>query len=126
MIKVIYMLFAIGLIMTAASANDSFIVTSLKDAKMLSESTKKPILLIFGADYCKYCNELKSDLFASPLKELTDNYIICYVDVDKEPNIKSYSVTMIPDSRVIKNNREIAKIKGYSSNNYVRWIKNVK
>ena len=72
MIKIIYVLFAIGSMLTIASANDSFIVTSIKDAKTLSESTNKSILLIFGADYCKYCNQLKSDLFVSPLKELTD------------------------------------------------------
>jgi thioredoxin-related protein len=124
MIKIIYVLFAIGSMLTIASANDSFVVTSIKDAKILSESTNKSILLIFGADYCRYCNQLKSDLFVSPLKELTDRYIICYVDLEKNPEMKSeYNVSMIPDSRILKNDNQISKIKGYSPKSYQDWIK---
>jgi thioredoxin-like negative regulator of GroEL len=129
MIKIIYMLFiiAIGSMLTVASANDSFMVTSIKDAKILSESTNRSILLIFGADYCKYCNQLKSDLFISPLKELTDRYIICCIDLEKKPKMKSeYNVSTIPDSRILKNNNQISKIKGYSPKSYQNWIKSNK
>lgn len=119
------MLFALSLIMTAASANDSFILTSFKDAKFLSESTGKPIILIFGTNNCRFCTKLKSDLFSEPLKSATDKYIICYLDLDDNPELKQeYKVSIIPDSRILKNNKQTSKIKGYSPENYYNWLKN--
>ena len=112
--------------MTVASANNSFILTSLKDAEFLSESTGKPILLIFGTKSCKFCTELKSDLFSEPLKSATDKYIICYLDLDENQELKDkYNIGLIPDSMVIKNGKEISRLKGYTSKNYERWIKNL-
>jgi thioredoxin-related protein len=121
------MLFALGLMLAVASANDSFVLTSFKDAKFLSESTEKPILLIFGTNSCKFCTELKSAIFVEPLKSATDKYIICYLDLDENPELKQeYDISIIPDSRIIKNNKQISGIKGYTASNYLKWLNNVK
>lgn len=127
MIKIIYLLFAVGLLMTIASANDSFIVTSLKDAQELAYATDKKILLIFGTEGCPYCVKLKNELFTEPLKAAIDPYIVCYLDLDKNKELKQeYNIGMIPDSRILKNNREISRLKGYSKDRYVDWLNNVK
>lgn len=127
MIKIIYMLFALGLIMTAVSANDGFILHSLDEAKRLAISTKKPMLLIFGAEACKFCKILQNDLLSDPLKSLTNEYIICYLDINHDPNLRTkYRISMVPDSRVVLNDQEISMIKGYSKETYINWLKKVK
>ena len=123
----IYLLFFIAISITVASANDNFILNSIEETKRLSKLTNKPALIIFGADYCKFCTELKSAIFVEPLKSATDKYIICYLDLDENPELKQeYDISIIPDSRIIKNNKQISGIKGYTASNYLKWLNNVK
>ncbi len=125
MVKIIYLIFIIGVLLTAASANDGFIVDSIDVAHRLSKETGKPALIIFGADYCKFCNSLKQDILDNKLSPKIDRYIICYADIKENPDIKErYDVSMIPDSRIFVENKEISKIKGYSKNNYIKWLNN--
>jgi thioredoxin-related protein len=127
--KTIKNLLASLLILILFSANtfsDGFVLNSLIEAQTISEATKKPILLIFGADSCRFCSLLKNDL-DSTLKKDIDNFIVCYLDLKIDPALKEkYNVTLIPDSRIIQDDKTISIIKGYKTQDYKQWLKNVK
>jgi thioredoxin-related protein len=121
----IYLLFFIAILVTFASANDSFILDSIEETKRLSKLTNKPALIIFGADYCKFCNSLKEDILNNELSPIVDNYIICYIDIKSSPELKiEYNISMIPDSRILLNNQELSSKKGYSKESYKLWLEN--
>lgn len=102
---------------------EGFVLESLDEAMKLSQETKKPLLVVFGADYCVWCEKLKSDLKKGLLPE-TDDYIVCYIDLEKHPKyIKEYKIGNIPDSRIIKAETE-AKLIGYNRTEYRKWLKN--
>lgn len=124
LLSIVYGLFlSCGLVL----ASDNFILNSLDDAIRLSETTQQPVLLIFGSENCKFCNRLKDDLINSELKNYTDRYIICYIDVDDNITLRDkYEVRTIPDTRIIKNKVQITKIVGYNKQTYKDKIKNVK
>ena len=108
-------------------ANDNFILNSLDEATNISEKTQQPILLIFGGDNCRFCTRLKNDLVNSELKNYTDRYIVCYIDIDNNITLKNkYEVSSIPDTRIIKDKVQVAKIIGYNKQTYKDKIKNVK
>lgn len=99
------------------------IVSNLSDAVALSEDTQMPLLLVFGADWCQHCNNLKRDLNSPEFAGSLDNYIICYINIDKNPDLKKeYRVRTLPDSRIIRNKIEQSIIVGYERNKYKKWI----
>jgi thioredoxin-related protein len=125
MVKIIYLLFILSTILTVASANDSFILTSVEEANQLSKETNRPALIIFGSDYCRFCESLKNDILSSKLTPHTDKYIVCYIDIKKNLEIKNqYNISTIPDSRIFINEKQKKKIIGYSKENYIKWLSN--
>ena len=123
--KIMYLMFIVCILLTALSANDGFILDSIDAAHRLSRQTGKPTLVIFGADYCKFCNALKQDILDNNLSPNIDRYIICYVDIKQNPELKErYGVSKIPDSRIFIENEEVSKMAGYFKNNYIKWLDN--
>lgn len=126
--NIIKLLLSIILLSSTIGAEKSpVIVHSLEDAIALSESSKKDILLVFSADWCKNCIRLK-DQFLYTNDQSLENIIICIVDFDKQSDIiKEYKVKKIPDSRVIRNNIEISQIVGFTNkDNYKQWLQNAR
>lgn len=106
---------------------NEFILSSFPEAQQLSKKTQQPILAIFGSDNCMFCKTLISDIRSNKLSPEIDNYIICYVDVSKDKKYKSeYNINMVPDSRIILNNKQMSKNLGYTKEEYKNWIKNAK
>jgi thioredoxin-related protein len=106
---------------------NGFVLESLEEAKTLSKSTKQPILVIFGSENCSFCTKLMADIDNGQLTDYLDPYIICYVDLKKNEGYKDkYKVNMIPDSRIISNDKETSKATGYNKNEYIQWLKNAK
>jgi thioredoxin-related protein len=106
---------------------NGFVLESLEEAKALSKSTKQSILVIFGSDNCSFCTKLMADIDNGQLTDHLDPYIICYVDLKKNEVYKDkYKVNMIPDSRIISNDKETSKATGYNKNEYIQWLKNAK
>ena len=82
---------------------EGFIIDSLQEAQKISESTNKPILVIFGTESCTYCGYLKRDILHNKLPE-TDEYIICSIDIDKNENLqKEYKIDVSPQSYIQEN-----------------------
>lgn len=123
--KIIYLIFFLSVLLTVASANEKFLLSSLDEAHNLSKQTKKPILLIFGGDYCVHCGRLKHDLLSKEFETTVDKYIVCYIDIQNNSNLKNkYEVSTVPDSRIIKDNNTVSTIIGYSKNAYQKWLNN--
>lgn len=127
MLKFFYSIILLLFLLTSSYANDSFILNNLDEAKKISQTTNKPVLVIFGADYCKFCDQLKKDILDFQLSPAIDKYIVCYLDVGKNKNLKKkHNIGVIPDSRIIMNNKEKSSNKGYVKNSYINWINSVK
>ena len=125
--KIIYLVLAFVLTINTALSRDGFILDSLSEARLLSKRTNRPVLLIFGAEYCTYCSPLKSDILSHKLSPEADNYIVCYIDIKNMPNTKDeYGVSIIPDSRIYLDDMEVSSLKGYGIKKYRSWLQNVK
>jgi thioredoxin-related protein len=125
MVKIIYSIFSILALSTVAFGADGFILDSIEEANKLSKATNKPMLIIFGADYCKFCSLLKEDILNHEFSPAVDQYIICYIDIKNNPDVKhKYGVSTIPDSRIFTDTKEINRIRGYSKDTYKKWLLN--
>jgi thiol-disulfide isomerase/thioredoxin len=114
------------LLFSATGFSDTFVLNSLTEAKNLSKKMNKPILLIFGMDSCNFCISLKKDL-NSVLKKDVDNFIVCYLDVKSNQDLKKeYDINLIPDSRIILDEKTSSIIKGYRTKDYKEWLQNAK
>lgn len=109
-----------------AYGENAYFVDNLPDAISLSEDTHKPVLLIFSAKWCKFCRILKEDLQEQKAVQTLDNYIVCVIDTDKNKDLsKEYRVKNMPDSRILKDKKEISQKIGYEDlDKYLVWINN--
>lgn len=86
--------------------------------KAISYSDKN-VLLIFGADWCKYCNVLKGELKDMNL----DGYVICLIDVEKNKDTQSANgVSLLPTSLIVNNGKEKSRMTGYFKKTYQEWV----
>lgn len=115
----------IFLINDLAIANSPVIVENLLDAIALSESSDNDILVIFTADWCKYCQVMKKDLDDLNKEPELDNIIICYVNIDANSELKQeYKVSTIPDYMILRNKIEIKRARGYNGKSrFLQWLK---
>lgn len=111
-----------------AYGENTYFAHSLEDAVALSESTGKPLLVIFSADWCKYCQVLKQELTDNDMQSALDEYLICIVDVDERKDLKDeYKVQTLPDSRLLMKLKERSSFIGYSGKKkYLAWIRNAR
>jgi thioredoxin-related protein len=115
----------LGLVISSSSLAEGFIIESLPEAQKLAEKTNRPILVIFGAEYCTYCHKLKRDILLGGIPE-SDKYIVCYIDIEKDEEIKKkYRIKTIPESRIFDKDKEKGKIIGYMPKRYREWLKSI-
>lgn len=107
-------------------ADPSIFVSNYNDAQLLSQKINRPILLIFRADWCNHCDEMKEDLSLN--LSVLDNTIVCYIDYDKNKQlIKNYKIKSVPTIVVLKDNKEISRKVGYKNIiDLTQWLENVK
>lgn len=102
------------------------IVDDLQVAQSLSESTGQPLILIFGAKSCAFCELLKKDIDDGYFLMQLDGTIVCYVDVTRRQDlIDKYKIKSLPDTRYIVNGDQRAYIVGYDRKKYEKWLSNV-
>lgn len=108
-----------------AYAKPPVFMNNYESAKRVSNDLGMDILLVFSADWCKYCKMLKKDLSSSVSKDELQDLIICTIDVDKNPKMKrEYRVSSIPDSVFLSKNKIKSRRKGYNDlGNYLKWLK---
>ena len=105
------------------SAEPPVYMSSLVDSVALSETSDKEILVVFTADWCKYCSIMKQDISKAP--KVVNDKIVCYVDYDTNNDlVKEYKVKLIPDYFILKNRMEIRRKVGYTTwANFIQWIR---
>jgi thioredoxin 1 len=121
--KILYsIIFFIITLSNTGLCNSFYINDSLEDAVLIAQDTQQPILVVFTADWCKFCNIMKKDIDQN-IKDF-DTYIICYVNTEKRSDLtKEYQVKTIPDYFVLKNNIESKRKVGYSNyHNFTDWL----
>ena len=105
------------------SAEPPVYMSSLVDSVALSETSDKEILVVFTADWCRYCSIMKQDISKAP--KVVNDKIVCYVDYDTNNDlVKEYKVKLIPDYFILKNRMEIRRKVGYTTwANFIQWIR---
>lgn len=102
------------------------LVTDIQVAQSLSESTGQPLVLIFGAKSCMFCESLKKDISDGYFLMQLDGTIVCYVDVARRQDlIDKYKIKSLPDTRYIVNGDQRAYMVGYDRKKYEKWLSNV-
>jgi thioredoxin 1 len=103
-------------------------VNDMLDAIALSENNNKDILVIFTADWCKYCQIMKKDIEQD--QKIVSDKIVCYIDIDNHNNkdiIKQYKVKTIPDYCILRKRIEIKRTRGYTTKDkFIKWIQDDK
>lgn len=105
------------------SAEPPVYMSSLVDSVALSEKSDKEILVVFTADWCKYCSIMKQDISKAP--KIVEDKIVCYVDYDTNNDlVKEYKVKLIPDYFILKKRIEMKRTVGYTNwGNFMMWLK---
>lgn len=120
-LKTLALLIFISIIPNNSFCKEPVIINDLIVATQQSEETNTKLLLVFTADWCKYCVYLKDDLMEN-MDMVNEKYTVCFVDYDTNPDlVRKYNVTKIPVSLIVPD-----KIKrtGYSRdfNNYRNFL----
>jgi thioredoxin-related protein len=90
-------------------------------AKELSVTYDKKLVLVFGADWCPYCKDLKRDV-----KEIKgfSKYIVCFIDTDKNKEmVQKNKIRSLPTSIVFDTkDNELGRKTGYKKQDYENWL----
>jgi thioredoxin-related protein len=116
----ILFLFAILMAASASAQEITSGVSYVQTYEQAMEIENKKVLVIFGADWCLYCQKLKGDLDLLNL----DDYVVCMVDADERADLKGkHSFKMLPSSLILLNRKEISRKSGYTKQDYMGWLK---
>ena len=129
--KILFLFCALSFLAPTQSFSQEKIITvslnspdyeeSLKIAK---ESNKKVFLLFYG-EFCGPCNSIKEELMKPEVLQVLDEYVVCYVDLVKEKDLrKKYGVKSVPTFFIIDQNEKIIKKEsGYKDAKYMmNWL----
>lgn len=86
-------------------------------AHQQSVQSGKPMLLVFGADWCVFCKKLERTTLAEPemVQYINGNFVPVHIDVDKEKKVASIlDVKSLPCTIVLSPNADIlGRIEGF-------------
>ncbi len=105
-------------------ANGVIVYDNIDAAKQEAKDTDSKLVIVFSADWCKYCTILKSDL-QNKLMEINKT-VICIVDYDSNKDlVDQFKVKTIPDSLIIEDNTVVRRKVGYPGfQAYKKWLDN--
>ncbi|MCA8997676.1 MAG: thioredoxin family protein [Planctomycetaceae bacterium] len=96
----------------------------LPTAHKLALTQNKPILVVFGADWCFYCKKLEKETLSKPdvSKYINETFIPVHLDADKEKKVvKTLKIKGLPCSVVLTPDAKmIGKITGYKQESAYR------
>lgn len=101
---------------TFVSSNENFVrINDISLAEENAKANNKTLLLIFTADWCKYCVPLKQQVQLN-IDTVNKKFVVCYVDFDKNKDLaKKYNIRSLPSSVFVKDNGERRTIMGFSN-----------
>lgn len=108
-------------------AEDGVFIDDPERAFVFAKDHKKDVLLVFTADWCKYCKIMQDDI-RGDLK-VVDDMVVCYVDFDSRKDlVENYKVGTIPDSMVYEAGQvELGRRLGYTGlDSFRAWLRDCK
>jgi len=91
----------------------------LKVAHKQAVAEGKPILVVFGAEWCGYCKKLESQTLNTPemSRYISENFVPVHLDLDKEKKIGSIlEVNSLPCTVVLSPDADLlGRINGYQT-----------
>lgn len=80
-----------------------------------SQVTQKPLLVVFGAEWCSWCRKLERELASDAASTVRDEWTLVKVDVDEEEELASkYGVQALPTIVVVDTTgAKIESVEGY-------------
>lgn len=114
--------FALLLLCSTVYANQPIFVDTPEDAFALAEENKQDVLLVFTADWCKYCKVLHKHIQDDP--KMVSKLIVCFVNYDDRSDlVKEFKVKVIPDSFLYRDKIEIKRKTGFKTKaDYIEWL----
>jgi len=102
----------------------NFIYDDIDKTFALSKIHNRNIIVIFGAEWCPYCEELKKDALSI---EQFNKYLICFIDTDRgdknQSVINKYKPRSLPTSLLLDTTKkEVSRKIGYKNKDYIRWL----
>lgn len=91
--------------------------SSLQGAHKLATQQNKPLLIIFGAEWCGPCKKLEKTTLSNPqlAKYINSTFVSVHLDVDKEEKVaKILEVTNIPCTIILSPNADLlGRLEGF-------------
>jgi len=107
--------------------NGSLAITTYEEALAEAKRSNRRILIVFGAEWCTWCQKLEGTMKSEEVKKTitNENIIYIHVNTDKRKDLSSkYSVRGIPAYVLIdKNENTLRSGSGYKDpENFVNWL----
>jgi thiol:disulfide interchange protein len=101
-------------------------ISSYEEALKASKEQNKQIFLFLTAEWCGWCKKMKSGTLNDPkVKEKLDQYIVYFLDIDKEPQAaQKFKIKTVPAYMVIDSEESFTiKGSGYrSTDSFLDWL----
>jgi thiol:disulfide interchange protein len=106
------------------------IAETYQEALKKSEELGKPVFVFFTADWCGYCQKMKSETMSKEeVKEVLKNYIVVYINADRDrDSVKKMKIESLP-SFVITNHKDesLKTAKGFmDAKTFSNWLNDSK
>jgi thiol-disulfide isomerase/thioredoxin/YHS domain-containing protein len=101
---------AIIILASTAVAQEIKWVPDLAAAKIEATKSGKPILLHFGASWCRPCQEVETFVFRNPavIRKLNDSVVPVRIDIDQNPQLAAeFGVKTLPTDVVITTSEKV-------------------
>lgn len=101
---------AVMVFASAATAQEIKWAPDLAAAKVEATKSGKPILLHFGASWCRPCQEIETFVFRNPavIRKLNESVVPVRVDIDQHPQLAAeYGVKTLPTDVVITTSEKV-------------------
>lgn len=91
--------------------------TDLQTAHRLSQQTNKPMLFVFGADWCVWCKKLEKTTLTDRelVAYINENFVPIHIDADRDPRVvKILEAEGLPCAVVLSPNADLlGRIEGF-------------
>ncbi|MFO1063024.1 MAG: thioredoxin domain-containing protein [Pirellulales bacterium] len=91
------------------------VVSGYEEGARLAQLNRRPLLVLLGAEWCVWCRKLEAELETTAAEPILKKWIVCKVDVDKDPDTAAkFEAASLPGLRIVGFDGEVsASREGY-------------
>ncbi|NOQ30950.1 MAG: DUF255 domain-containing protein [Helicobacteraceae bacterium] len=121
-------IFVIALMFSSVMATEINWAKSYKDAEAKAKVEKKPIIIVFTTETCRWCRKLESTTLKDEdvVKMMNEKFIALHLDRDNDDYPAGLEVRGVPMTYFLNDNADaiLGARSGYvEGNRYVTWMK---